>query len=549
MEQIGKYEVLDQIGSGGFATVYKGYDPFIKRPVAIKVCSSREEDGKQRFYREAEIAGSLVHRNITMVYDFGLHEGQPYLVEEYLSGEDLSYFIRRREPQDIPTRLDFLTQIARGLGHAHGQGVIHRDIKPSNIRVRSDGRLKIMDFGTAKLADAESQLTQSGMTLGTVAYLSPERLLGKRSGTNSDLFSYGVMAYELMSFRRPFGGRNIPHLIEQVLSSPPIPLEDSWPECPPGLAEIVHRCLLKDPAERYASCAEIVRDLEGVRADLTGEVEAPAAAASRKRPTGAGPQTSVQVTSLMERARDLMGRERHSRAEVLLEEVLEMSPESVEAKKLLLACREATAGDDPAGAPTPGAFSWEGPEERRERKRAEAVASIALYIEKGEYASAIEALSFAEKLFGSIAEAPKLRRLAVERVRDSVIRFRREGRDAGRRAAEALGTLRRQNRLEPEKERDLTERILDLIPEDPAAQGLRPVAGSAEAASRLSDTGAEGPPRQARLAEAISSIEQLLDRGDARTAVEALDFAVKLYGEFDDAEALRSRIGRALTLG
>jgi len=235
MDQIGKYEVLDKIGSGGFAVVYKGYDPFIKRPVAIKVCYSRDAETRERFNREAEIAGRLTHRNITAIFDSGVHDEMPYLVEEYLSGEDLAHMIRRREPETLEEKLDFMLQIANGLGYAHAQEVIHRDIKPSNVRVLDNGQVKIMDFGTAKLANVESNLTQTGMTLGTVAYLSPERLLGKPSGTNSDLFSYGVLAYELLSFRRPFAGRNIPNLIDQVLNAVPVPLTTSWAACPPAL--------------------------------------------------------------------------------------------------------------------------------------------------------------------------------------------------------------------------------------------------------------------------------------------------------------------------
>ncbi|MEM8998213.1 MAG: serine/threonine-protein kinase, partial [Acidobacteriota bacterium] len=332
MERIGKYEVLDQIGSGGFATVYKGYDPFIKRPVAIKVCNSRDEESRQRFYREAEIVGSLQHRNITAVYDFGVHDDQPYLVEEYLPGEDLAHMVRRQEPSDLAQRLDFLVQIASGLEFAHKQGVIHRDIKPSNVRVLGDGRIKIMDFGTAKLAHVESNLTQAGMTLGTVAYLSPERLLGNPSGTNSDIFSYGVLAYEVLSFRRPFAGRNIPNLIDQVLNAAPTPLADNWPECPPKLAEIVHRCLFKDPTVRYASCGDVLMDLERVIVDNTGRV--PVGLLNESSGSLSIQQTTVQVSGLIERARSLIKSGRHSRAELMLEEVLEIAPKNAEARQL-----------------------------------------------------------------------------------------------------------------------------------------------------------------------------------------------------------------------
>src|SRR3972149_1445224 len=132
MESIGKYEILEKIGVGGFGVVYKGYDPFIKRHVAIKACSSDDEEIRQRFYREAEIAGNLQHRNIVTVYEFGIHDGVPFLVQEYLSGEDLDRKIKRRDFMPFPQKPLHLIQIVRGLEFAHGRGVIHRDTKPAH---------------------------------------------------------------------------------------------------------------------------------------------------------------------------------------------------------------------------------------------------------------------------------------------------------------------------------------------------------------------------------------------------------------------------------
>ncbi|MEM8932620.1 MAG: serine/threonine-protein kinase, partial [Acidobacteriota bacterium] len=345
MDRIGKYEIQGQIGSGGFATVFKGYDPFIKREVAIKICYANDAESRQRFFREAEIAGRLKHENITTVYDFGVHAEDPYLVEEYLDGEDLTQRLRRREPADLATKIDVLVQIARGLEYAHREGVIHRDIKPGNVRVLDDGTIKIMDFGTAKLAGVESHLTQKGMTLGTVAYLSPERLLGRDTGTNSDIFSYGVLAYELLSFRRPFSGRNIPHLIDQVINAAPIPLADSWPDCPPKLSAIVDRCLLKDPQERYATCGDILGDLETVALESLGRLTASFRDETTGVPTAAGASADVQVAGFFERARKLHADGKHERALMVLEEVLEMAPGHADARSLLDAVRAALHDD------------------------------------------------------------------------------------------------------------------------------------------------------------------------------------------------------------
>ncbi|MEO1366722.1 MAG: serine/threonine-protein kinase [Acidobacteriota bacterium] len=563
MERIGKYEVLDQIGSGGFATVYKGYDPFIKRPVAIKVCNSREEESRQRFYREAEIVGSLQHRNITAVYDFGVHDDQPYLVEEYLPGEDLAHMVRRQEPSDLGQRLDFLVQIASGLEFAHQQGVIHRDIKPSNVRVLGDGRIKIMDFGTAKLAHVESNLTQAGMTLGTVAYLSPERLLGNPSGTNSDIFSYGVLAYEVLSFRRPFAGRNIPNLIDQVLNAAPTPLADNWPECPPKLAEVVHRCLFKDPTVRYASCGDVLQDLEQVIVDNTGRVPV----GLLNEPTGSlsMQQTTVQVSGLIERARSLIKSGRHSRAELMLEEVLEIAPKNVEARQLIALCREVAEGDGSTSAGSTGSAtttpppatgpSYAGPDGRRDQKRAEAVASIARYIQQGELLSAVEALRFAGKLLGPLDETIALRRRLLDRSRQELAAVKGEAARCSRSILDRMIQLRQAGDLDLETAEQLTARVLAFDPEDLAARDLlelvrsEPPPGPSSAAPPPPPT-AEGPTdRDRKLTEAVTSIEALLSRGQAETASQALEFAVGLFGEFDAAEDLRQRIAAELGPG
>ena len=149
METLDKYQVLEKIGVGGFGVVYKAYDPFIKRAVAIKTCTSEDAEMRERFMSEAEIAGNLHHRNIVTVYDFGFKDGVPYLVQEYLSGEDLDRKIKRREFLSLPEKLLYLVQIVRGLQYAHSRGVVHRDIKPANIRILEDDTAKIMDFGIA----------------------------------------------------------------------------------------------------------------------------------------------------------------------------------------------------------------------------------------------------------------------------------------------------------------------------------------------------------------------------------------------------------------
>ncbi len=267
-DQIGKYKVTGKLGQGSFGVVYRGRDAYIKRDVAIKVCSVEDEGLRKRFFREAEISGKLVHKNIVTVYEFGFEGGIPYLVQEMLSGEDLSRMIKRRDPIVPAVKLDYLLQVANGLGYAHTEGVIHRDIKPGNIRGLEDGRIKIMDFGIAKLASAETQLTQKGVTMGTASYLPPEQVRGAALDHRADIFSFGVLAYELLTYERPFRGNTLSALIYQILYKIPRSMSDAWSDCPAQLSELVGKCLEKKPERRFSSFAELIPELDAIRADV-----------------------------------------------------------------------------------------------------------------------------------------------------------------------------------------------------------------------------------------------------------------------------------------
>lgn len=270
MQKLGKFEIIERIGVGGFGVVYKGYDPVIKRHVAIKTCTAPDEEARQRFFREAEIAGNLQHRNIVTVYDFGVEAGVPFLVQEYLSGEDLDHKIKRRDPLTFLQKLDYLVQIARGLEFAHARGVVHRDVKPANVRILPDETARIMDFGIAKAVQGQSGLTQAGLTLGTAAYLAPEQIRGEAVDARTDLFSFGILAYELITCERPFQGPQISAVFYRILNEAPRPLAAIWPDCPPEMQRIVSRCLEKDPALRYPDCGALLRDLEQLRSRLSG---------------------------------------------------------------------------------------------------------------------------------------------------------------------------------------------------------------------------------------------------------------------------------------
>ncbi len=300
MSAFGKYQVVQKIGEGGFGEVYEGLDPSLNRKVAIKTCSSNDEELRQRFAREAEIAANLRHPNIVSIFDFGHQDGTPYLVQEYLSGEDLDHKIKRRETLPEATVRDVLKQIASGLKYAHSRDVVHRDIKPANIRILDDGQVRIMDFGIAKLLTAQTQLTRTGMALGTAAYLPPEQIMGKGVDQRADLFSFGVLAYELITGGRPFSGDSMSTILYAIAHREPEPVKSRCPGCPPRLAAMIETCLAKDPDDRYPSFAEVIAELDGVAAPTTAAVPVPAAGPPPPPPPLPPSVTTAAVTRKFE---------------------------------------------------------------------------------------------------------------------------------------------------------------------------------------------------------------------------------------------------------
>ena len=306
---IGRYEISDELGSSSFATVYLCRDTEEDRDVAIKVCSATDEGLLKRFEAEAQIAAQLDHPNIVRVFGSGVCEDGPYLVQEYLEGEDLADIIARRDPLPLGERLALLVQIARGLNYAHSQGVVHRDVCPSNMRVLPDGNLKLVDFGLARLAQSDVRLTKAGSILGTAGYLPPEEVLGRSTDERGDLFSFGAVAYHLLTYERPFPGEDLKTFLRQVLQHEPPPLSENLPDCPPELEQLVAGCMEKEPEQRFKDLNCVLADLVAVAEGLkTREEEEPvesepeAEAAEqepdRKKqtvtlPLGAGPNSAL----------------------------------------------------------------------------------------------------------------------------------------------------------------------------------------------------------------------------------------------------------------
>ena len=277
----GRYEVVERIGGGGFSEVFRGLDPVLGRPVAIKACRSASPEVRRRFAREAEIVARLDHPNVTTVYDFGVDGDVAYLVQELLGGEDLQRLLERPELPPFAARVGMLIEIARGLAYAHDRGVVHRDVKPGNLRIDDDGRVRIMDFGIAALLGDATRLTQAGTVLGTAAYMAPEQIRGEPAGPLADVYSFGAVAYELLAGRPPYRAESLPALLYRLLHEEPEPLAAAAPECPPGLAALVGRCLARDPAGRPAGFGEVIAGLEAVAAG--GDAAAAAAAAAGRR--------------------------------------------------------------------------------------------------------------------------------------------------------------------------------------------------------------------------------------------------------------------------
>jgi len=273
--KLGPYEIVSRIGAGGMGEVFRARDSRLDREVALKVIHPQfaaDVDRLERFEKEAKAAARLDHPNILVVHDVGAHEGTPYIVSELLDGTSLRE--RLGAPLSTKTAVDIALQIARGLAAAHEKGIIHRDLKPENIFVLNDGRTKILDFGVAKLMQPASDAldtaattaaaTEPGVVLGTVGYMSPEQVQGRPLDARSDLFSLGVVLYEMLAGKRPFRGRTAPETLTAILRDEPPDLAEANKNISPALERIVRHCLEKDPARRFQSARDVVSDLEAL---------------------------------------------------------------------------------------------------------------------------------------------------------------------------------------------------------------------------------------------------------------------------------------------
>jgi serine/threonine protein kinase/Flp pilus assembly protein TadD len=299
-ETISHYRILERLGAGGMGVVYKAQDTRLDRPVALKFLPSDLEQGPQaleRFRREAHAASALNHPNICTIHDVGEQDGQPFIAMEYIDGETLSRHIHG-QPLPLPEILDLGIQIADALDTAHAQGIVHRDIKPANIFVTKRGQAKVLDFGLAKLVakpavDAgpaggavEEPVSIVGIITGTPSYMSPEQVRGDDLDARTDLFSLGLLLYEMATGKKAFGGNTGGAIIESILMRTPAPVAGLNSEVPPQLEAIITKALEKDRDKRYQSAAEIRADLQGLKREVeTGHTAATSFNLPRARPS------------------------------------------------------------------------------------------------------------------------------------------------------------------------------------------------------------------------------------------------------------------------
>jgi eukaryotic-like serine/threonine-protein kinase len=314
--RIGKYDILDVLGRGGMGVVYRARDARIGRNVAIKTLTegfSGNEEMLKRFYQEAGHTGNLRHPNIVIIYDFGDENGLPYIVMEYLDGDPLDQLIREKIPLHLSVKLEIIEQVCLALSYAHAQGMIHRDVKPANVIVQQDGLAKLLDFGIARADEdrVDGGMTRTGTLVGTPAYMAPERLEGIKFDGRSDIFSVGVVLYQLLTGRLPFDAE-YPAILSQILQQDPPPLREFLPDYPPELDQVIEKSLAKNPVDRYSNAGDMAADLNAIGSQLKAH----------------------HVAQLLTEAKSATNNGEYAEAKQLIRQILRVDGQNTDAKKL-----------------------------------------------------------------------------------------------------------------------------------------------------------------------------------------------------------------------
>jgi tetratricopeptide (TPR) repeat protein len=314
LKKLDKYEVLGELGHGAMGVVYRARDPIINRPVALKTITTGVADDPEllkRFYREAQSAGGLQHPNIVTIYAMGEAGGLPYIAMELVEGENLDQVIARGSPLPLTLKLAYGVQACRALDYAHKRGIVHRDIKPGNVMVSKGGTVKVVDFGIARVL--ETSRTMTGMLIGTFAYMSPEQYHGEHADERSDIWSLGVLMYELLTYQRPFTAPTAASVMHNICSEDPAPLSNLLPECPKELEAVVSKMLRKSPGDRYQSMEDVLLDLDHVCKTLQ----------------------SQSIADLLDQSRQQFDQGRFTEARDLVRQVLQLEAGNQQARALL----------------------------------------------------------------------------------------------------------------------------------------------------------------------------------------------------------------------
>ena len=329
LTRIGKYQVTGLLGRGGMGLVYRAFDKHLGREVAIKTITegfAGDPEMLERFYREAAKTGMLKHSNIVTVYDLGEQEGFPYIVMEYVAGEALDRIIQSARPLPLVSRLKIIEQVCSALAYAHRNDVIHRDVKPANVIVQPDGVAKLLDFGIARQEKQERGLTRTGNVIGTIHYMAPERLRDRAFDGRCDIFSAGVMLYQLLTGQLPFNGEDF-SVVQKLLNEQHPPLSNYLHDYPAALDAILDRSLAKDPDNRYGSADEMAAEIYAVADEVK----------------------KSQVLEIFQQAELLVKDEEYIKARELLLQVTKLDAQHTKARQLLVLVQQNLALRQRAG--------------------------------------------------------------------------------------------------------------------------------------------------------------------------------------------------------
>ena len=328
--------MIDLLGRGGMGLVYRAFDRQLNREVAIKTVTegfTGDQEMLQRFYREAAKTAALRHPNIVIVYDLGEQDGFPYIVMEYLSGDPLDRLIQSSQPQPLSFKLKIIEQVCCALGYAHRNDMIHRDVKPANVIVQPDGIAKLLDFGIARQEKNDGRLTRTGSVIGTIQYMAPERLKDAAFDGRSDIFSVGIMLFQLLTGQLPFTGDY--SIVQKILTEKHPPLGQFLRDYPPALDDILDRALAKNPADRYSTADDMAAEVALLADELKKE----------------------QVADWIQRAERLVQQDQYTTAREVLLRLLKVDGQHTRARQLIAQVQQSLAVTTARGTDPPVAES------------------------------------------------------------------------------------------------------------------------------------------------------------------------------------------------